>query len=133
MFLFFFLKQLLMGNCVYGEASSAVLKARSPYKTYKSSLASGTVGIYLHSLIAFVRTHPNLVFLWHKGRNFRAITGDCRLTTLVVTFNIFSIRSSTWRKRTIISSFIYLFSLEVQFINISNQFTAFYPKTKNFG
>jgi len=30
-------------------------------------------------LITFVRTHPNLVFLWHKGRNFRAITGDCKL------------------------------------------------------
>ena len=30
-------------------------------------------------LVAFVRTHPNLVFLWHKGRNFRAITGDYRL------------------------------------------------------
>ena len=30
-------------------------------------------------LIAFVRAHPNLVFLWHKDRNFRAITGDCRL------------------------------------------------------
>ena len=24
-------------------------------------------------MIAFVRTHPNLVFLWHKGRNFRFI------------------------------------------------------------
>ena len=45
--------------------------------------------VHLQSLIAFFRTHPNLVFLWHKGRNFRAITGDCRLTTLVVTFNIF--------------------------------------------
>ena len=32
-------------------------------------------------IIAFVRTHPNLVFLWHKGRNFRAITGDCQLAT----------------------------------------------------
>ena len=32
-------------------------------------------------LIAFVRTHPNLVFLWHKGRNFGAITDDCRLAT----------------------------------------------------
>ena len=31
--------------------------------------------------IAFVRTHPNLVVLWHKGRNFEAITGDCRLAT----------------------------------------------------
>ena len=30
-------------------------------------------------MIAFVRTHPNLVF--RKGRNFRAITGDCRLAT----------------------------------------------------
>ena len=29
---------------------------------------------------AFVRTHPNLVFLWHKGRNFRVITGHCKLT-----------------------------------------------------
>ena len=31
-------------------------------------------------IFAFVRTYPNLVFLWHKGRNFRAIiTGDCKL------------------------------------------------------
>ena len=30
-------------------------------------------------LIAFVRTHPNLVFLWHKASNFRAIPCDCRL------------------------------------------------------
>ena len=31
-------------------------------------------------LIAFVRTHPNLVFLWHQGRHFRAIgTGDRKL------------------------------------------------------
>ena len=29
-------------------------------------------------IIAFARRHPNLVFLWYKGRNFRAITGDCR-------------------------------------------------------
>ena len=25
--------------------------------------------------------HPYLVFLWHKGRNFQAIRGDCRLAT----------------------------------------------------
>ena len=30
-------------------------------------------------LIAFVRTPPNLVFLWYKDRNFTAITGDYRL------------------------------------------------------
>ena len=30
-------------------------------------------------MIAFVRRHPILVFLWHKGRNFWAITCDCRL------------------------------------------------------
>ena len=34
-------------------------------------------------IIAFVRTHPNLVFLWHKGRNFRAITDDCKLVALI--------------------------------------------------
>ena len=31
--------------------------------------------------VTFVKTHPNLVFLWHKGRNFRAITGHCKLAT----------------------------------------------------
>ena len=31
------------------------------------------------AVITFVRTHPNLVLLWYKGRNFRPITGDCRL------------------------------------------------------
>ena len=30
-------------------------------------------------ILAFVRTHSNLVFLWQKGRNIRAITGDCKL------------------------------------------------------
>ena len=30
-------------------------------------------------LITFFKTHPNLVFLWYKGRFFRAITGDCKL------------------------------------------------------
>ena len=29
--------------------------------------------------VAFVRKHSNLVFLWHKGRNFRAVTGNCKL------------------------------------------------------
>ena len=29
--------------------------------------------------VAFVRRHLNLVFLWHKGRNFQAITGDYKL------------------------------------------------------
>ena len=31
----------------------------------------------------FVRMHPNLVFLWQKGRNLQAmsITGDCQLAT----------------------------------------------------
>ena len=32
-----------------------------------------------NKFIAFVRTHHNLVFLWHKGSEIRAITGDCRL------------------------------------------------------
>ena len=35
--------------------------------------------ITLWGFIAFVRTHPNLVFLWYKGRNFRTITGECRI------------------------------------------------------
>ena len=30
-------------------------------------------------MIAFIRMHPNLVFLWHKGRNFRDVMGDCQL------------------------------------------------------
>ena len=32
-------------------------------------------------MIVFIRMHPNLVFLWHKGRNFRDVMGDCQLTT----------------------------------------------------
>ena len=35
--------------------------------------------IALIIFVAFVRTHPNLVFLWHYGRNFRATTDDCKL------------------------------------------------------
>ena len=38
-----------------------------------------TFNLVLRHLIAFVRAQPNLVYLWHKGRNLRAITGDCRL------------------------------------------------------
>jgi len=33
----------------------------------------------ISQIVAFVRAHPNLVFLWHKGKNFQAIKGDCRL------------------------------------------------------
>ena len=33
-------------------------------------------------LMAFVRTHPNLAFLWYKGRNFWAFMGDCRSTPI---------------------------------------------------
>ena len=38
------------------------------------------------NIIVFVRTHPNLVFLWHKGKNFRAITGDCKLAAASINF-----------------------------------------------
>ena len=31
------------------------------------------------ALIVFFTTHPNLLFLWHYGRNFQATTGDCKL------------------------------------------------------
>ena len=31
------------------------------------------------ALIAFVIMRPNLVFLWHYGKNFQATTGDCKL------------------------------------------------------
>ena len=33
--------------------------------------------------IVFIRTHPNLVFMWYKGRNFSAITGDYQLAAPV--------------------------------------------------
>ena len=46
----------------------------------KQWLGSYLTGCGFRDLFAFVRTHPNLVFLWHQGRNFRAITGDCKLT-----------------------------------------------------
>ena len=34
-------------------------------------------------IVFVIRMHPNLVFLWQKGRNLQAmsITGDCRLAT----------------------------------------------------
>ena len=35
--------------------------------------------VAIPDLVAFVRTHPNLVFLWHYGRNVRAITGERKL------------------------------------------------------
>ena len=35
------------------------------------------------NIIVFVTTHPNLVFLWHKGRNFQAIAGDCKLAASI--------------------------------------------------
>ena len=44
-------------------------------------------------MIAFIRTHPSLVFLWHKGRNFRDVMGDCRLAA-----PIYFIRSILARK-----------------------------------
>ena len=44
--------------------------------------AFNTVFPFFVTLIAFVRTHPNLVFLWHKASNFRAIPCDCRLAAL---------------------------------------------------
>ena len=34
---------------------------------------------FLAQIIAFVRTHPNMVFLYHKGRNFSATTDKCKL------------------------------------------------------
>ena len=40
-------------------------------------------GVFTDQFIAFVGTHPNLVLLWYKGRNFRAITGDCRLAASI--------------------------------------------------
>ena len=40
-------------------------------------------GVFTDQFIAFVRTHPNLVLLWYKGRNFRAITDDCRLAASI--------------------------------------------------
>ena len=33
--------------------------------------------------IVFIRMHPNVVFLWYKGRNLSAITGDYRLAAPV--------------------------------------------------
>ena len=41
---------------------------RSPFR---NGFRAGVNGV--------VRTHPNLVFLWHLGNNFLAITGDCKL------------------------------------------------------
>ena len=67
----------------YSDISTLAKNTRSPLflGTIACSLRVLRVGINLVSrqLIALVRPHPSLVFLWHKGRNFRAITGDCRL------------------------------------------------------
>ena len=48
-------------------------------RAYNLSLTPQQPGMFNWRItfLAFVRTHPNLVFLWHKGRNFRAITSDC--------------------------------------------------------
>ena len=63
--------------------SVSLLKGRkSANHTRLENNLSRLKSIFLHIVllfIAFVRTHPNLVLLWHKGRYFRAITGDCRL------------------------------------------------------
>ena len=70
----------------YSDISTLAKNTRSPLflGTIACSLGILHVGINLVSrqLIALVRPHPSLVFLWHKGRNFRAITGDCALARL---------------------------------------------------
>ena len=43
---------------------------------FVSLIYSGYPGI--SQIVVFVRTHPNLVFLWHKGKNFQATKGNCR-------------------------------------------------------
>ena len=35
------------------------------------------------NIIVSIRAHPNLVFPWHKGKHFRAITGDCKLAASI--------------------------------------------------
>ena len=59
----------------------------SRLRIYRDSLILGVV-------FAFVRTHPNLVFLWHKGRNFRVTTGDCRLAAPI---NFFQGHLGRWK------------------------------------
>ena len=49
----------------------------STYKVNQNKME--VMVITLRGLIAFVRTHHDLVFLGYKGRNFPAVTGDCRL------------------------------------------------------
>ena len=50
--------------------------------------------LILGEVFAFVRTHPNLVLLCHKGRNFRVITGDCRLAAPI---NFFQEYLGRWK------------------------------------
>ena len=49
----------------------------------------------LYSLIAFVRTYPNLVFLGHYGGNFRAVMGDCKSDVPTFFFFFFFIRDNS--------------------------------------
>ena len=59
---------------VHRVPSVLVEREVSEVKRGRSPVAVSKVKV-----IALVRTHPNLVFLWHKGRNIRAITGNCKL------------------------------------------------------
>ena len=47
--------------------------------------------LVLRQLIAFVRGHPNLVFLWHKGRNFGGHLGRKKLDPFGLVFGSFSL------------------------------------------
>ena len=59
----------------------------SKLRIHRDSLILGVV-------FAFVRTHPNLVFLWHKGQKFSSYHGDCRLAAPI---NFFQGHLSHWK------------------------------------
>ena len=73
-----------------GDIQRLKLKLRGKFTLIisKSFLSFTACFTKLHGppfhFVAFVRTHSNLAFLWHKDRNFQAITGDCKLAALFI-------------------------------------------------
>ena len=73
------LSTVLCRQSSFGRVFFFSTKGSSSSSKHFQWLGSYLAGCGFRDLFAFVRTHPNLVFLWHQGGNFRAITGDCKL------------------------------------------------------
>ena len=55
-----------------------IIKLDGLNKSYSEQKCSGIPKARKPCNLALI-THPNLVFLWHYGRNFQATRGDCKL------------------------------------------------------